>query len=268
MTEIDKEVWICAVCDGICVEDAGRWVHPGPSSTLQSRRTCSDPHPSRIAKPREIKDGQARYPKEKYKIEQRLECLGPVEAADVAIVGYWRPNTGSPRQPKGCGYLASSGHYGCGATTTPSRFDGPGTLAAEARALIWAVRRMVPAYRTTLLTDRPEIAELIESWRGGNTAAVTPGYDSSDRPSGKEAQLTRTARQVYRYADTVSVQLVNGSADNVLTIGAHELSFIGWQWCAEVITKETARERALRKASSALGVEPRLAPGASQPDYR
>jgi predicted transcriptional regulator len=194
--------------------------------------------------------------------QEQLQQLAVAEGSpvEVAIVGCYQLHPSAHEHPRGWGYLASDGHYGFGATTTRRKFDGPGELAAEARALFWAIRRMVPTYRVTLLTDYPEIADMVNAWRGGDVTAALPGYDASDRPSGREAKLMIAARWVRDHSSLVSVRLVDDYADTPLGTGADRLSLIGWRWCAQELTKFEAQEQALDSVSKILNVDPVLMP--------
>ncbi|SCF06486.1 hypothetical protein GA0070607_5096 [Micromonospora coriariae] len=131
----------------------------------------------------------------------------------------------------------TNGHYGFGATTSQRRFDGDGELA---------------------VTDYPAVAEMVNAWREGDLTAAPPGYDRSDRASGRKAKLMFLAPRVQEHADRVAVHLVNGFEETVLGRAANELSLLGWKWCARELTKISASERALTFASSALDVEPIL----------
>ncbi|MBQ1075430.1 hypothetical protein KBX06_20000 [Micromonospora sp. C31] len=179
-------------------------------------------------------------------------------AIEVATVGCYQKHLTARAHPRGWGYLASNGHYGFGATTTQICFDGPGELAAEARALFWAIRKLVPLYRITLLTDYPQIANMVEAWRSGDHSAMPPGYDMTPGKSGYERKLVLAARKVHEHTDSVAVRLVDDYADTALGRGANELSIIGWKCSAREITKSEAEVQALTAASAALGVEPVL----------
>ncbi|MEU4712084.1 CBS domain-containing protein [Micromonospora purpureochromogenes] len=252
---------ICRECGVICADESGRWVHPEPWRTVRSRRICDQPHPLREATPQEAKRGGIQLiRRDRWMKEEQLKQLVVAEKSrvEVAIVGYYQLHPSAHEHPRGWGYLASDGHYGFGATTTRRRFDGPGELAAEARALFWALRKLVPAYRVSLVTDYPEIADLVNAWRAGDVTAVPPGYDRSDRPSGREAKLMYVAPRVHQYADLVTVRVVEDYAGTALGRGADELSLIGWQWAAGETSKVEAQERALATASRLLDVKPVL----------
>ncbi|MEW2384328.1 hypothetical protein AB0873_19865 [Micromonospora sp. NPDC047707] len=204
----------------------------------------------------------------------RQEQLQQLVAADgspveVAIVGCYLKRPDAREHPRGWGYLADDGHYGFGATTTQRRYDGDGELAAEARALFWALRRLLPAYQVTVVTDYQEIADMVDAWRRGDLTAAPPGYDRSDRPSGREAKLMYLARRVHEHADRVTVRVVDGYEDTALGRVANELSILGWKWCAGEVTKANAQSHALGIASKALGVDPILVvrvPESEDPD--
>ncbi|MEU8425075.1 hypothetical protein AB0C15_29810 [Micromonospora sp. NPDC048835] len=252
---------ICQNCRVICRQQDGAWVHPEPWATLKAKQICDDPRPLRQAKPREIKSGSMPSVKrdKQQKEEQLRQLVGvPGSFIEVAIVGWYELHSVNPAHPRGWGYLASDGHYGFGATTTQKRFDGPGELAAEARALFWAIRKLVPLYRVTLLTDYQEIANLVDAWRNGDESAMPPGYDTAAGESGHERKLVLAARKVHKHADLVAVRLVDHYTKTVLGVGANELAHLGWQWSAGEITKSDAEARALALASEVLNVDPVL----------
>jgi hypothetical protein len=170
--------------------------------------------------------------------------------------------------PRGWGYLASDGHYGYGATTTQRRFDGPGELAAEARALFWAVRRLVSGYRVAILTDQPEIKRMVDAWRQGDLTAAHPEYDHSPRESGRPPKLTLAAHWVYQRSELVTVKLVENYAATPLGVCANKLAFIGWRWAAGRLSRSAAWEEALGATAVTLGVDPVLVPtgGSRQSD--
>lgn len=192
--------------------------------------------------------------------EEQLRDLvvGRGSAIEVGIVGCYQKHATASAHPRGWGYLASDGHYGFGATTTQMRFDGPGELAAEARALFWAIRKLLPLYRITLLTDYPEIAHMVEAWRIGDQTAMPPGYRTARSESGYERKLVLAARRVHEHADSVAVRLVDDYADTALGAGADKLSIIAWKWSAREIAKAEAEAQALTAASTALGAAPVL----------
>lgn len=254
---------ICANCGVICVQQGGAWVHPEPWATLKARRICAEPTPLRSATPREIKTGAMQSLKrDRWIVEEQLQALVVPEDAPVrvGVVGFYAHNPRSTVHPRGWGYLSSDGHYGFGATTTQRRYDGPGELAAELRALFWALRKLLVRYRPTVLTDYPEIRELVNEWRRGNVDAAPPEYDTERRESGREAKLARAARAVSEHADRVVVEVVDGYAATALGAGANQLSELGWRWCAGQISKDAAKERGLAIASGHLDVAPVLVP--------
>lgn len=258
---------ICANCGVICVPAGAAWVHPEPWATLKARRICAEPTPLREATPRESKNGAMQALKrDRWIVEEQLAALVVPEGSPVrvGVVGFYAPSREPTVHPRGWGYLASDGHYGLGATTTTRRYDGPGELAAELRALFWALRKLVPRYRTTVLTDYPEIRELVNAWRRGNVEAVPPGYDPERRESGRESKLARAARAVAQHADTVTVEVVDDYAATPLGAGADQLSRLGWRWCAGELHKGDAKDRGLAVAAKYLDVAPVLVPRADR----
>ncbi|WP_181548931.1 hypothetical protein [Micromonospora saelicesensis] len=254
---------ICRNCGIVCVEEVAGWSHPEPWRTLKARWICGHPEPLRTATPQESRRGAMRQVRRDRWMRQ--EQLQPLVVADgnpveVAIVGCYQLHPTAQEHPRGWGYLADDGHYGFGATTTRRRFDGQGELAAEARALFWALLRLLPAHHVTVVTDYPEIADMVNAWRRGDLTAAPPGYDLSDRPSGREAKLMHLAPRVHQHADQVDVRVADSYEDTALGRAANELSVLGWKWCAGELTKTTAADRALAIASKALGVEPILVP--------
>ncbi len=199
--------------------------------------------------------------------EEQLQQLVVAEGSHIeaAIVGCYQLHATAYEHPRGWGYLASDGHYGFGATTTRRKFDGPGELAAEVRALFWAIRKLVPAYQVTLLTDYPEIAALVDAWRVGEVTAAPSGYDRSNRPSGREAKLMYAARRVHQHADLLTVRVVDDYANTSLGRGADQLAVLGWRWSAGELTKDAAGVGGLAVASKTLGVHPILVPRMEAP---
>ncbi|SCE83308.1 hypothetical protein GA0070558_1093 [Micromonospora haikouensis] len=255
---------ICENCGVICVPQGDGWIHPEPWATLKSRRVCDNPKELRPANPREIKNGAMQSLKrDRWMIEEQLAALVVPEGSliRVGVVGCYAPTPEATIHPRGWGYLASDGHYGLGATTTTRRYDGPGELAAELRALFWALRRLLPRYRLEVLTDYPEIRELMNAWRRGNVEAIPPGYDSERRDSGREAKLSRAARTVHLNADRVVVEVVENYADTPLGLGADNLAQIGWKWCSGKLHKGDAKDRGLAAAAQHLNVAPALLSG-------
>lgn len=254
---------ICANCGVICVPQGDTWIHPEPWATLKARRICAEPKPLRPATPRESKNGAMQSLKrDRWIVEEQLEALVVPEGSPVrvGIVGYYAPGREAGPHPRGWGYLASDGHYGFGATTTTIRYDGPGELAAELRAMFWALRRLLPRYRVTLLTDYPEIRELVNAWRRGNVEVVPRGYNPERRESGRESKLARAARSVADHADQVVVEVVDDYAATPLGAGADQMSRLGWSWCAGRVHKGDAKERGLEIAARHLDVAPVLVP--------
>ncbi|MEH0972813.1 CBS domain-containing protein [Micromonospora sp. CPCC 205546] len=254
---------ICRNCGVICVRDAGGWVHPEPWCTLKAGRVCDQAQPLREATSQEAKRGAMQLiRRDRWMREEQLQQLAVPAGSDVevAIVGCYQLHPTAHEHPRGWGYLASDGHYGFGATTTRRRFDGDGELAAEARSLFWALRKLVPSYHVTVVTDYSEIADMVNAWRAGDVTAAPRGYDRSDRPSGREAKLMYIAARVHRYADAIHVRLVDDYTDTNLGRGADQLSLIGWQWCAGEMTKTMAHELALANASTTLNVDPLIVP--------
>ncbi|MEU8329340.1 hypothetical protein [Micromonospora sp. NPDC048839] len=268
LAEIDStEEYVCKNCRVICRQQNGTWVHPEPWATLKARQLCENPQPLRQAKPREMRSGSMRsFRRDRWINEEQLQQLVVPcgNAIEVGIVGCFRLRSTGSGHPRGWGYLASDGHYGFGATTTQSRFDGPGELAAETRALFWALRKLVPNYRVTLITDYAEIASMVDAWRCGDDTAMPPGYDAAMSEAGYERKLLLAARKVHENAESVAVRQVNDYADTALGAGANKLSLIGWEWCAGEITKADAKARALAVASGALDVAPLLVAGDDQ----
>ncbi|MGC5307690.1 hypothetical protein [Micromonospora zamorensis] len=206
--------------------------------------------------------------RDKQQKEEQLHQLvvAPGSAIEVAIVGWYELHSVNLAHPRGWGYLASDGHYGFGATTTQKRFDGPGELAAEMRALFWALWKLVPVYRVTLLTDYHEIANTVEAWRNGDHTAMPPGYDTAAGESGYERKLVLAARKAHAHADSLAVRLVDHYADTALGAGANELAHLGWKWSAREITKPDAEAQALALTSKILHVDPVLVARADQGD--
>ncbi|MFI7080608.1 hypothetical protein ACIBO1_25220 [Micromonospora sp. NPDC049903] len=272
MTDATNSQHICRQCGVICVQSGSTWVHPEPWRTLKARRICERPEPLRAATRQEIKNGAMELVRrDRWIQEEQLQPLVTAEGSpiEVAVVGCYQLHPTGHEHPRGWGYLADDGHYGFGATTTQRRFDGDGELAAEARALFWALHRLLRRYRVTVVTDYPAIAEMVDAWRRGELTAAPPGYDRSDRPSGRQAKLMYLAPRVHQYADQVSVRVVGGYEDTILGRAANELSVLGWKWSAGELSKFSARERGLSVASDALGVEPALVPrmdGSDSPD--
>ncbi|MFG1893463.1 hypothetical protein ACGFIP_05595 [Micromonospora zamorensis] len=200
--------------------------------------------------------------------EEQLQQLAVPRGhtVEVGIVGCFGLLSTGSAHPRGWGYLASDGHYGFGATTTQSRFDGPGELAAETRALFWALRKLVPLYRVTLITDYAEIASMVDAWRSGDETAMPPGYDASVSEAGYERKLLLAARKVHEHADCVDVRQVKDYTETALGAGANKLSLLGWRWCSGEITKSDAKARALAVASRALDVDPLLVASDDQAD--
>ncbi|WP_428966394.1 hypothetical protein [Micromonospora fluostatini] len=197
----------------------------------------------------------------------QVGVVGWYQHDDVAAAEWRRRHPGTREDglaqvshPRGWGYLASDGHYGLGATTTQRRYDGAGELAAELRALFWACRKLLPRWPTTVLTDYPEIHDLVEAWRRGDTERVPEGYNTEDRESGREAKLLRLARAVHQHRDLVTVKVLDDYADTPLGAGANKLSNLGWRWCANRIRKTEAKESGLATAARYLGVDPVLVP--------
>ncbi|WP_431874540.1 hypothetical protein [Micromonospora marina] len=263
---------ICRNCGVICVQEAAGWLHPEPWRTLKARRICDRPEPLRRATSQESKRGAMQLVRrDRWIRQEQLQQLAVADGSpvEVAVVGCYQLHSSAHEHPRGWGYVADDGHYGFGATTTRRRFDGDGELAAEARALFWALLRLVPAYRVTVVTDYQDIADMVNAWRRGDLSAAPPGYDRSDRPSGREAKLMYLARRVHEHADQVAVRIVGGYEDTALGRAANDLSVLGWQWCAGDVTKATAHDRALTIASKALGVDPILVvrmPEPGEPD--
>ncbi|MEU1761240.1 hypothetical protein [Micromonospora sp. NPDC005652] len=264
MSDARTEEHICTNCGVICVPaGGGRWVHPEPWATLKARRICAEPAPLRTATPREIKNGAMQALKrDRWIVEEQLAPLVRPEGSPVrvGVVGCYALKAGATAHPRGWGYLADDGHYGLGATTTTTRYDGPGELAAELRALFWALRRLLPRYQLTVLSDYPEIRELVNEWRRGNTDVVPRGYNPERRDSGRESKLARAARAVHQHADQVVVEVVSDYADTPLGAGADRLAQLGWHWCAGEIHKGDAKELGLAAAAHHLDVAPVLVP--------
>ncbi|WP_157517596.1 restriction system modified-DNA reader domain-containing protein [Micromonospora rifamycinica] len=260
---------ICRHCGVICVSRDGEWIHPEPWRTLKARRICNHPDSLRSATSQEVKRGAMQSIRRDRWIQeaQLRQCVVPTDSAvEVAVVGCYQLHPSSNEHPRGWGYLADDGHFGFGATTTHRRFDGDGELAAEARALFWALRRLMPRYRVTVITDYPAIADMINAWRRGDLTVAPPGYDRSDRPSSRKAKLMLLAPRVHEHADRVTVRIVDSYEDTALGRGANELSILGWKMGAGELTKTSAGERALTAASSSLHVEPTLMPDAHRSD--
>ncbi|MFF5199440.1 hypothetical protein ACFY3B_07495 [Micromonospora parva] len=254
---------ICRNCGIVCVEEVAGWSHPEPWRSLKAGWICERPEPLRAATPQESRRGAMRQVRrDRWMRQEQLQPLVVVEGSpvEVAIVGCYQLHPTAHEHPRGWGYLADDGHYGFGATTTRRRFDGQGELAAEARALFWALLRLLPAHQVTVVTDYPEIADMVNAWRRGDLTAAPPGYDLSDRPSGREAKLMYLAPRVHQHAERVTVRVADSYEDTTLGRAANELSVLGWKWCAGELTKTTAADRALVIASKALGVAPTLVP--------
>lgn len=263
MSDARVDEHICVTCGVICVPQGDRWVHPEPWATLKARRICDDPKPLRPATPRESRNGAIQALKrDRWIVEEQLAALARPEGSPVrvGIVGCYAPSPTATAHPRGWGYLADDGHYGFGATTTTIKYDGPGELAAELRAMFWALRRLLPRYRLTIVTDYPEIRSLVNEWRRGNVEVVPPGYNPERRESGRESKLARAARAVAAHADQVVVDVVDDYADTPLGAGADELSKLGWNWCAGQVHKGDAKERGLDIAARHLDVAPQLVP--------
>ncbi|MCZ7437720.1 hypothetical protein O7598_15035 [Micromonospora sp. WMMC241] len=260
---------ICRNCGVICIPHDHGWVHPEPWRTLKARRICDQPEPLRLATPQEAKRGAMQLVRRDRWIHeaQLRQLVIPADSSvEVAVVGCYQLHPTDHEHPRGWGYLADDGHYGFGATTTQRRFDGDGELAAEARALFWALHRLLPTYRVTVVTDYPAIADIVNAWRRGDLTAAPPGYDRADRPSGRKAKLMHLAPRVHEQADRVTVRVVDGYDDSALGRAANDLSVLGWKWAAREISKTTAGERALAIVSNVLGVEPVLVPRADGDD--
>lgn len=271
----ETDQYICRNCGVIC-EPVVRsspmpgpaYIHPEPWRTLKARRICATPAPLRPATNRERRTGALdQLKRDNWISEEQLTDLAVAAGSqiEVGVVGCYaireqRPDAAPRPSPRGWGYLASDGHYGLGATVTPRKFDGHGELGAEARALFWAIRRLVPVYRVTVVTDYPEIKQMVDAWRRGDLTAAPPGYNHDRRPSGREAKLDRLARRVSENPGYVAARVVDDYADTPLGAGANRLATTGWRWAAGELRKTEAIARGTEIASKALGVSPTLVP--------
>ncbi|MFY1653388.1 hypothetical protein ACN27J_21175 [Solwaraspora sp. WMMB762] len=242
------------------VED-GRVLHPEPWLTIKKNRVCQSPVVWREAKDREIKSGSGKaISRDSYQWERQLAQPRVQERAhvEVAVVGCYARHEERAQHPRGWGYLASDGHFGFGATTTFRKYDGDGELAAECRALFWAIKKLVPYRRIEILTDYPEIVHMVDAWRQGDITAAPPGYNHDRRPSGREPKLHIAGRIVGNHADAVTTKLLSDYSESGLGLGADKLSVLGWRWCAGDLDKESATAMALAAAADSLGVSPDL----------
>jgi hypothetical protein len=264
----ENEQYICKGCGVICEERDGQWLHPEPWATIKRGRIehCQGITPVRPASAREREAGGIRsVRRDRWMYERQLATLAQPEGSpiEVATVGCYAYLDSAPDSrtyhPRGWGYVASDGRFGCGATTTTRRYDGPGEIAAELRALFWASRKLIPRHPTTIVTDYPEIVDLVQAWRSGAVDTYPAEYNSDRRAGGHEAKLAVLARLVFEHEATVSTRLVEDYAETPGGVAADKLAQLGWKWAAGKQTKQVVRQKAVEIVAGTFDVEPTLA---------
>ncbi|GAB3965538.1 hypothetical protein V1634_24645 [Plantactinospora veratri] len=267
--------YVCKECLVICVPrqsasadltligQPDQCEHPTEARERWPRATCNAPVALRRAKPQEVKKMRGiATKKDRYRVRGRLAGLAvpPGQEIELAIVGYVEEGPKTP--PLAWGYLAGSGHWGLGANIVPRRIGGDEVVGAEGRALFWGLRVLFPRERNPVIvvTDYPEIAELIEAWRAGRTEEMPPDYQTHHPDSGREGKLALIARYVARYPHLIRVRLVEDYIESTYARGANELSKVGWAYAMHRMTKAAAMQQGLTVASQHLKVPPFLLP--------
>lgn len=275
----DETYYICDNCLVVCVRKAQpaiavrgrpgppptRWVHPPEALARWPRASCDHPTSAqnRRAKRSEIARMRgALTRKDSWFIRGQLAGLDAPAGrrVELAAVGYVEEGPEVP--PLAWGYLSSSGHFGLGANKVPRRVGGEEDLGAEGRGLFWGTQHLFPLERNrvTIITDIPELADLINAWRAGRTDVMPPGYKIRHPDSGRPPKLVILAADIAAHRDLVDVQLVEEYADTPLGTGANELATHAWAWATGAIDKPEARKRGLAIAADTLGVPRVLAP--------
>ncbi|MBF9135234.1 hypothetical protein I0C86_41020 [Plantactinospora sp. S1510] len=185
----------------------------------------------------------------------------PGDRVELAAVG-WIEEDGPTVPPLAWGYLASSGHWGLGASPVPRRVGGDEVVGAEARGLFWGMRSLFPRERNpvTVITDFPEVADMVNAWRDGRTDVMPAGYMTQHPDSGRLPKLVILSRSVAQYPELIFVRLVEDYTDTRYGRGANTLARTAWDWSTRRIDREKAAADALAAAARRLDVPPVLLP--------